>query len=192
MRDGLTETTKAADAAKESATIAARTLVMANRPKLVVRPIEIDGFSGRRILERLRNGRTWVTNTGVLPVTLQKFWAEWLFEETLPLANPAHGAVEGHLAPMEIPAGQFVKMELPDYDVPTDVFITVNNVAEAAENGQVLGGGVPAQRSGTLYVVGCVKYRDEIGLRRMYFAYRYDPFHGRFDAVDHPNYSYEE
>src|SRR5688572_27101385 len=57
MRDGLAETRKAADAAKDGAMTAARTLVMANRPKLLVRPIEVDGFSGRRILERLHNGR---------------------------------------------------------------------------------------------------------------------------------------
>jgi hypothetical protein len=30
-----------------------------------------------------------------------------------------------------------------------------------------------------------------VGLRRMYFAYRWNWREGRFEAVEHPNYNYE-
>ena len=170
-----------AAAARDSADSAKRMLTVTHRPRLVAHPIEIDGFSRRHITDRLTNGQTWITNTGVLDAQLQKFWCEWLFADGLPLVNPAHSSEEGNVALIPIPPGHFVKIPIPDYDVPFEAIHAINNMVDSI-----------APPKGDLYLIGCTKYRDEIGLIRDYFAYRYDPTVGRFETVDHPNYTYRK
>ena len=66
---GLIWTKRAADAAKKSADAARDSILMANRPRLVVRPISVDGIDQQdgRIATKLTNGKARVTNVGVLP-----------------------------------------------------------------------------------------------------------------------------
>ena len=181
-----------ADAAKMSAEAARQALILTHRPRLLVWPIEVEGFDRRRIGDRLINGRVFVTNIGVLTATIQKFWAEWNFWDLMPPDNPAHRVDQG-VASVECPPGHYVTFSLPEYEVPVNVFMAINNSAEAAE-GQFAGSSrsLTQPPPGKLYLVGCVKYRDEIGLRRQYFAYSWEPSQGRFKAVKHPSYNYEK
>lgn len=169
-----------------AAKAARQTLLVTNRPKLVVRPITVQGLQDRMIGERLYGGEAWITNVGVLPVTLLKFWADWMFEEILPLINPAHSALDTVTAPSEILPGHFGKRQLKDFDVPTDVYLRINNDVEFAKSGLAF------QQRYWLYLFGYIKFRDEIGLRRTFFLYGYDVQTGQFIPIEHPSYNYEE
>lgn len=187
----LTATAKAANAAKDSADAATFSNTVTHRPTLAVGPIEVEGFSGRHVLPQLTNGKVWITNTGVQEAAIQKFWADWFFWDVLPLVNPAHSSEEGDTNGL-IKPGHFAMLKLPTYDVPAIASYAVNINADRADKGQVMAGSSGMRAKGDLYLVGCVKYRDTIGLMRKYFAYRWDAFHGRFDVVEHPNYNYEK
>ena len=182
-------TGQAAAAAKASADATKLALTVANRPKLTLGPLEVNGFDGRGIGTELTNGRLWVTNTGVLPTTIEKFWADWRFYAVLPVENPAHSAIDAEVADGQCPPGRSLKIDLPKYDVGFEVFHTINTNAQAIDEGRWTPDGSPV--AGNLFVIGCVKYRDEVGLRRTHFAYRWNWREGRFDSVDHPNYNYE-
>ena len=147
------------------------------------------GFDGRGIGTELTNGRLWVTNTGVLPATIEKYWADWRFFAMLPVENPAHTSIDTDVADGQCPPGRSLKIDLPKYDVGFEAFHTINTNAQAVDEGKWTPDSTPV--AGNLYVIGCLKYRDEVGLRRMYFAYRWNWREGRFEAVEHPNYNYE-
>lgn len=187
MADGLA-------AAKLSADVARQTLLIVNRPKLALRPLEVDGILGRHIADRLQNGFVVVTNTGVFPLVLQKFWAQWMFADALPVINPARRAMDNVTPATHVAPGAFGKCKLPDYELPFEAFTTINNAADLADKAisAPYAPGTPPGRGGSLYLCGYIKYSDEIGLRRTYFLYRYDPMRGLFEPFEHPNYSYEE
>ena len=179
----------AAAAARASAEATKLALTVAHRPKLAIGPIEVTGFDGRGIGTELTNGRLWVTNTGVLPATIEKYWADWRFFAVLPVENPAHNSIDTDVADGQCPPGRSLKIDLPKYDVGFEAFHTINTNAQAVGEGKWTPDSSPV--AGNLYVIGCLKYRDEVGLRRMYFAYRWNWREGRFEAVEHPNYNYE-
>ena len=89
----------------------------------------------------------------------------------------------------QCPPGRSLKIDLPKYDVGFEAFHTINTNAQAVDEGKWTPDSSPV--AGNLYVIGCLKYRDEVGLRRTYFAYRWNWREGRFEAVEHPNYNYE-
>jgi hypothetical protein len=182
-------TGQAAAAAKASADATKLALTVANRPKLTLGPLEVSGFDGRGIGTELTNGRLWVTNTGVLPTTVEKYWADWRFYAVLPVENPAQSAIDTEVADGQCPPGRSLRIDLPKYDVGFEVFHTINTNAQAIDEGKWTPDSSPV--AGNLFVIGCIKYRDEVGLRRTYFAYRWNWREGRFDVVDHPNYNYE-
>ena len=182
-------TGQAAAAAKTSADATKLALMVANRPKLTLGPLEVNGFDGRGIGTELTNGRLWVTNTGVLPTTIEKFWADWRFYAVLPVENPAHSAIDTDVADGECPPGRSVRIDLPKFEVGFEVFHTINSNAQAIDEGKWTPDSSPV--AGNLFMIGCLKYRDDVGLRRTYFAYRWNWREGRFDAVEHPNYNYE-
>ena len=180
MRQGLAETRKAADAATSA-------LIMTHRPRLIVRPITVDGFNDDGSVGlKLTNGKAWITNVGVLPATLIAFHAEWLFAAALPLVNPARTASDYSTAASEVPPGHFGQRTLDDYSVPLEACFAINNVVEAATKG------VSIRADGTLFLLGYIKYKDSIGTRRNFFCFEYDPLLQTFKPVEHHSYSYEE
>jgi hypothetical protein len=112
---------------------AATTLLMAYRPKLAIRPIQVDGFAKDGYIgERLTNGKAWITNTGVLPVSFLFFHAEWVFSETgtLPNNNPVLTTIDMNTAPSVIKPGHVGKMPIVDYEVPIEAHIAINNAVQ--------------------------------------------------------------
>lgn len=179
--------TRAAIAAKTNADIANQTLIAANRPRLVVRPITVDGFDASgSIGTKLTNGKAWITNVGVLDAVLLRFYAQWLFTDVLPYNNPAHTTPDTSNISGVVKPGHFGKRAIPDFDVEQNVFNSVNNAVELARIGQ------GHQPSESLFLFGYIKYQDSIGLRRTFFCYRYNPVLAHLEEFEHPHYSYEE
>lgn len=185
MRDGLNVTQMAAAAAKESADAAARTLILSHRPALVIRHIVVDGIDSGTIGEGLTNGYAWVTNIGVLPATLLKVHAKWLLVKALPLENPSLQALDTTSVPLLLPPGQSCKIPLPDWDLTSlDEHGQIWPIHSSPKNW--------LQDERVLFLIGYIKYRDEIGVRRTYYCYRYSGELNRFIRVKHPNYNYTD
>ena len=180
----------AASAAKTSADRARDALVMTHRPRLKVGPLTVDGIDDKgRVNVALTNGIAYITNVGVLPATFLKCHAEWRFTETLPPNNPVREVLDRDTIPTTIAPGGVHKVTIEDRTVDTGEYIALNNAVESFL------AGIPREQipnNGTLYLIGYVKYSDEIGVRRTWFAFEYDPERHFFAEVDHPIYSYEE
>jgi hypothetical protein len=86
--------------------------------------------------------------------------------------------------------GYFGKKSLPDFEVPFEVHAMINNARDLAKAG--VGADHVAASSSTMYLIGYLKYRDEIGLRRTFFCFAYNPATVCFEPFEHHNYSYEE
>ncbi|MEP7307320.1 MAG: hypothetical protein ABJA98_17565 [Acidobacteriota bacterium] len=186
MRDGLAATKIAADAAKAGADTATTALNIANRPRLVIRQVVTDGFSeSGNIRSQLTNGYISVTNIGVFDATLEWFYTNWLFVQKLPMENLALSAEGNPINALLHPAA-FVALPLPNLTVSVSEFLSINNAVDGAAMG------LTSQPEGSLFLVGYIKYRDSIALRRIHFAYRYDASLHYFVAVEHPSYSYED
>jgi hypothetical protein len=187
MEDGLDVTRKAADAARTSAEISRSSHRSATRPRLVVRPITVEGIDDSGyIVAKLANAKAWITNVGVRRVKLEFFHAQWLVRERLPFNNPERTAEDTSSLVAELTAGGFLSRDLPDFEVPFAAYRSIANDIEIAK-----GGGTPRGEL-NLFLIGYLKYRDKIGLRRTYFAFRYDPIKLAFVPEGHPSYNYEE
>lgn len=182
MRDGLAETRKAAETNTNA-------LAYANRPRLIMRPFNIEGFDrGGWITERLHSGEAWITNVGVLPATLDHFWADWMQTSVLPVDNPARTAVDVSTARTTVPPGNRGKRALPELVVDVATLKSINGIRDEISRGFP----VHTDDYQTVFLYGYIKFSDAIGLRRTYFCHRYNAVLGRFEPYDHPHYSYEE
>jgi hypothetical protein len=177
-------------AIERQADIARDTLVLTQRPKLIVRNIVLNSplqdpplgpdpwfYQGARIA-----GQFYVVNVGGTPaeITRSGCWIIWKDKEQalpeLPMRRPYEGQegsnpVLGALRPGESKSGTF----------QSDDFLT-------NEYDRVRGGNWP------LYVLGWVDYVDERKVkRRTAFCRKYDPHRRRFFAVENdPDYEHAE
>lgn len=183
------ETRRAAKAAmlglpltRDSLALTRRSLEIANRPSLLLWPLEVSGFDENGLIsaKRLTDGELRITNTGSLDITIEFFHANWIVEAVLPTRNPAleaDGTMENLI---RVRPGAFHRHKLASVDVETYLYNALNNAVESSvSNGPML------------FLIGYIKYRDSIGLRRRYFAFRYDPKLHYFLTVDHPGYNYD-
>jgi hypothetical protein len=175
-----------ADAAKAQAELSLKTLVLAQRPKLIVRnvvvkPLGITPELSTPIFQPGHSveGEFQVVNVGGTPATIFQSgcWVFWN-QVALPLHRPydylsPNNPARGVLQPGTAVVGSFMS------DKPMD--------QHAAEIWQ-------AGNQWSLYVMGWVEYRDDLGsVRRTSFCRRYDVHRGRrFFSVDDPDYEHAD
>jgi hypothetical protein len=100
--------------------------------------------------------------------------------------NPVLGVLGHTTEEVTIGPGMVLELQLPDLEVTATMSSIINENVRAKRDRR------PTPHPGTLFLVGYLKYGDEIGSRRTYFVFKYDVETLRFEPVDHPNYSYEE
>jgi len=174
-----------ADAAKAQTESSQKTLVLTQRPKLIVRNIVVktpgDPLRQPALFQPGYSveGEFQVVNVGGTPATITASgcWVFWN-QVALPMHRPydgltANNPVDGILQPGTFVSGRFMS------DKPMD-----QHAAEIFQAGN----------EWYLYVMGWVEYRDDLGfVRRTSFCRKYDVRRGRrFFAVDDPDYEHAD
>jgi hypothetical protein len=183
--ESLSAERKATEAAKAQAELSQKTLVLTQRPKLIVRNIVVK-TPGDPLRQTAPfqpgysvEGEFQVVNVGGTPATITQSGCRVFWNQVaLPMHRPyehlsPNNPVRGVLQPGTSVVGGFMS------DRPMD--------QHAAEIWQ-------AGNQWSLYVMGWVEYRDDLGfVRRTVFCRRYDVGRGRrFFAVDDPDYEYAD
>ena len=171
----------AAIASKASADLAQQALLFSNRPNLHVRHIVVNGLESATA-GALIHGDAYVTNVGVAQATLLRVHAQWLIVDALPIENPSLTALDHTTSPTEMRPSSFVKLSLPMLALKPEDLASLKAMRLRSF----------ADDRRRLLLVGYIKYSDNVGLRRRYYAYRYSPSRNRFVQVKHPNYNYED
>jgi hypothetical protein len=184
-RDSADASTKAAEAAQASVNIANESLLLTHRSTLAIRHIVTEGLNEYGVVGETLSGHAWITNIGPMPITLLRFYAEWLFTTHLPTENPVLRKIEGGVSPRTIGGAGMEKVPLPIRNISVQEHSALNNAT-------VRGGRGYGDAEGELFLIGYVKYSDGIGLRRKFFCRQYDTSLRRFTEVDHPSYNYED
>ncbi|MDP3719336.1 MAG: hypothetical protein Q8T13_16365 [Acidobacteriota bacterium] len=172
---------KQVDAAKVSADVAKETMLLTHRPRLIVRNVVVDGFDQGILDDKLTNCRVLIANTGTTKATLIKAHAEWLFAKHLPMENPVSKVHHPDQDPAVMGAGAIRTINMGEFSFDFDGHLTI------------FGEGEPHPRAPKIFVIGYVKYKDDLGiLRRTYFGRQFDRVKRRFIEVDHPAYEYAD
>ncbi len=176
MRAQLTTADENTAINRRSTDLTYQALNMTHRARLTVRNVTID----LAFATSIKDGKAWVTNTGYGPAMILKAYATWIIEDRLPMENPALAAIVGeHPIDKTLNSGEILQL-----DLPTTAEMDLSEYRALHERG-----------TGTksIYLVGVVKYRDNLThLRRTFFCRRFDPQLQRFVKVDDPDYEYEE
>jgi hypothetical protein len=173
MRDALTETAKAADAAKDSAKAAQDSLVLTKPPKIKVRRIYLDDDT-----KVTGTGTFHVVNIGGTKATVTEIRIDArVFSDPLPMKHPFedsfHEGLQMLLSPGESFTHPFNIEGGDDYQAHSN--LRQNKPAEA------------------FYVFGRITYRDDVGIcRRTYFCRKHDALNKRFIKVDDEDYESED
>jgi hypothetical protein len=168
---------KAASAAQKSADATRAAVVLAHRPKLVVRNVVVPSLSdGNYRGSGTLGGTLWVTNTGGTVATDIRFRMVWLIDTELPMKNPI-------LSQKTLPkvkllnAGRSTAIRLPAQSLNPD------DIRKSTTYGSAR----------SLYLIGIAKFRDQHGeLRRTAFCRRFDWNVNRFKAVDDEDYEHAD
>lgn len=166
--------TQAAALARRQADLAYQSLNMTHRARLTIRNVTID----LSLATSIKGGKLWVTNVGYTPAMILKTYATWIIDDQLPMENPAIAAVVGeHPIDRTLNSGEILQLDLPETaELDLSGFRALRR---------------PSGKS--IYLVGVVKYRDNLtNLRRTFFCRRFDPELKRFVPVEDPDYNYEE
>ena len=177
MESGLTETTTAANAAKDSADTAKNTFVSSHRPRLAMRFISAVG------IEQINpvSGTFYLFNTGGTNARLTRAYSELVSFPPEQLRLPAslfNGKVPQVLTDVELLPGGYTILSFPTTG-PTQVPETYRDF--------------DVQRHGHLYLIGWIEYSDAAQrLHRMGFARQYSRIDRRFDQVPDEDYEYDD
>lgn len=186
---------QSAHAAKQSADIAYRILILAHPPELIVRNVQIQRPDMRKITlpDDLRKvqafmGQLLVPNTGKTTATIVHAGC-WVFliEGELPMERPYDGFS---------PNTQVIGPREQGKLLPGDSGVML---ISSAASPVIKGGQDPMEslqghpKQVNLYVMGWVFYEDDIGnRRRTAFCREWDWPTQNFVKVDNPNYEHEE
>jgi hypothetical protein len=175
MENGLAETTKAANAARDSAKTSEQTFVASHRPRLTVRFMSADGIEQVNPI----SGRFLLFNTGDTKAKLIRGHSEVvIYVGNLPATTPYEGNI----------GDPFVDVELiPGDSVP----VTFPTVPQEQEPGEIRD--YDLHRDGNIYVIGWIAYSDPSGrVHRKGFAYRYNRITKRFQREPDEDYEYDD
>jgi len=160
------------------------TLILTHRPRIIVRNIDVIGLemysnSFQFAVPEKLEGRLMVTNSGFTVATIIRFHAEWLVTDRLPIANPVFDRKAIQMSQKIAPGGSH-RIDLPEWklDSFTD-FASISGLADRPNH--------------TLWLIGIVKYRDQLGnLRQTVFGRKLDRTVGRFIPVENADYEYAD
>lgn len=110
MKEGLAETRRANEAAREA-------VVLAHRPRIVLRNVDVPDVEGGG----RAGGRIWATNVGFAVAKVIKFDAQWHIGEQLPTRNPYARAAPTKTYIKTIYSGNSRSFKLPDIPVVEDL-----------------------------------------------------------------------
>jgi hypothetical protein len=180
-----------ATAAATNAGISAKTLVLTQRPRIVVRAFyfsEIKGVGGiTKVSNRIEagsfcTGQYYIENCGGTDARIREIYSEVFITDKLPMMRPYEGK-EGSKEEKTLRPGTstfylFGRMEplgasdTSDLNTPIDAF---------------------GARLKYFYVLGWIGYTDDLGIYRMTaFCRRYDATKDRFVPVDDADYEYAD
>jgi hypothetical protein len=168
-------------AAKASADVSEKTLVLTQRPRIVVRAFyfsEPTGVGGvYRVPKRIEagsfcTGQFYIENCGGTDARIREIYSEVYIAENLPMKRPYEGKVgskeEQTLRPGTSAFHRFGRMEPLDAQTATDV-------------------------TKHFYVLGYIGYTDDLAIyRTTAFCRRYNATKDRFLPVDDPDYEYAD
>lgn len=192
MESGLTETKKAADAAKESVESAKYSFIASHRPKLSVKfitTVSDIGEAGQGI-----SGDFLVFNTGGTTASLDRCYSEVLFGDSLPMRSDQY--LIGHseaLSGIVLHPGQSTLLRFPTAGPKTlepDDLIAIHNRQRTANTNPASGAN---WAWGNLFLIGWIGYVDESKrTRRAGFCRKYDFTSKRFAVCRDHDYEYED
>jgi len=180
-----------AGAAAANADISAKTLVLTQRPRIVVRAFyfsEIRGVGGiTHVSNRIEagsfcTGQYYIENCGGTDARIREIYSEVYIAESLPMMRPYEGK-EGSKEEKTLRPGTstfylFGRMEPLDDSTAQALNVRREIIAARPKN---------------FYVLGWIGYTDDLGIYRMTaFCRRYDATKDRFVPVDDPDYEYAD
>ena len=193
MRNGLAETKKAADAAKESADAARDSFIAVHRPQLTVRfvvTVSEIAAAGQGV-----SGTFLIYNTGATSATIGRCYSEVVFGDSLPTRSEqyAEGPGEAVEPSRVLGPGQSALMSFPiggPGALDTDERIALRSRQDYAIVNPLSGSN---WFRNNLFLIGWIGYRDESGRpRRTGFCRRYDFTQKRFIVEEDRDYQYED
>ncbi len=170
--------------ADQALRVSQQTLVLTHRPRIIIRNIDVNGLEMYRnsiefAVPSTLEGRLMVTNSGFTEATIIRFHAEWLVTDKLPIANPVFDKPAKEMALVVQPGGSH-RLDLPEWKLENfHDFASIAGLADRPNH--------------TLWLIGIVKYRDQLGnLRQTVFGRKLDRIAGRFAPVDNSDYEYAD
>jgi hypothetical protein len=155
-----------------------QTIVLTHRPQIKVRHVTIHGIAPHMLPPQL-TGYVWVANVGFTTAKIVRFTTEWRVSEGLPVPNPVVDGPQQD-ANTVINPGRMEKMEIKGV------------VLSPKERDDVLQAGTH-HTGHALYLLGHVKYMDDLGnWRRTLFCRYWNRKTGRFKQVRDGDYEYAD
>ena len=178
-----------------------QTLILTDRPKLIVRNLAISEPSQSSRINREPSekpfrpeekitGALWVVNPGNGDAHFQRGWCGVYNGQGLPMEVPYDSRVGfSPLNGSTIRPGERVELRFTGTG-PSDDQVAAANAAPVQRR---IGGNDPAPIPLDLYVLGWIDYRDDLGItRRTAFCRRYERTRDRFIAVKDRDYEYAD
>jgi hypothetical protein len=193
IRTALTETTKAATAARDSADTAQRIYIASHRPKLAIRFVTlINEIAEAGDMEM--SGRFHVFNVGDSAAKIRASYSEVIFGDSLPPRSTSYTASMGE--PFEeivLLSGQFHAINFPTGEsrgLEPDERAAIRRRLADAKTNPVTATNWPWYN---LFFVGWIEYVDESGrMRKTGFCRKYDFLTKRFAVENDYDYQYED
>jgi hypothetical protein len=194
MRDSLTETTKAADAASDSANaaklsadVALESFRSARRPRLVVKGMWANGIDNPLDSGSV-TGNFLAFNFGETNATLSKHYSEVIVARELPAMIPSYGLYGEYIKDCVVPPGQGKPVSFPTKPCVL-AFGDRKHLSDRGVEFQLDGQIIANARN--VYVIGWIEYVEESGRsRRLAFCRIYDFHSRRFRVHRDDDYEY--
>jgi hypothetical protein len=192
MQGGLTETRKAANAAKDSADAARKSFIAAHRPRLTIRfvtTVSEIGEAGQGV-----SGDFLVYNTGGTAAILERCYSEVIVGDSLPTRSNRYTEEAGEaLGAILLLPGQSTIVRFPTGGpkrLDPDEHIAIRKRQESVSTNPMSGNNWSWSN---LFLIGWIGYIDESRkARRAGFCRRYDFAEKRFVVNEDHDYQYED
>lgn len=193
IRTALTETMKAATAARDSADTAQRTYIASHRPKLTIRFVMLINEIAEAG-DMQMSGSFQVFNVGDSAAKIRASYSEVIFGDSLPPRSTSYSESMGELSgEIELLSGQSQTISFPTGEprrLEQDERMAIRRRLADARTNPITATNWPWNN---LFVVGWIKYVDESGkTRKTGFCRKYDFLTKRFAVCNDYDYEYED
>jgi hypothetical protein len=173
-------------ATQDSVIVAQKTLVLAQRPRIVVRMFYFSAPTGvgiNRVSSQIGSdpfcsGQFYIDNCGGTDATIQEIYCTPYIAESLPMKRPWEGKIGSQDKKTIRPGGSIPWL----FGLPVSEPLEMQTFVDITEF-----------KTKNFYVLGWIGYTDALDIYRMtVFCRRYDLTKDRFVAVDDPDYEYAD